>query len=463
MANLLRASWYTAVNLHDHGRPVLVHCSDGWDRTPQIVSLAQLMIDPFYRTVRGFQVLVQREWLEFGHKFADRCGLLGGCDDLNERCPVFIQFLDCVHQLMQQFPTAFQFNDAYLVKMVQHVYSNLFGTFLWNTVQERVQHRIAERSHSLWTFLLDKSSDLSNYLYQDSEQPLWPSYQVRDLHFWSRVYLADFGGTSCQAEGCGYGSSCGVNSVSATSSISTAAAASVASTSSVSAESSLVVHNNVSSNSPCSSGYATPQQTALTDSMVDTLPWRSFGLGGDDHHHPIRRNVMEESTDTIVDDRPGHGGVSSAGTDHHDDDGHDFDDSFPLLEPIAVVGSVDDAPSPPPPPVPESSRVNGRRIAVVAADEEEPSEDMAALYRSKEDCPTCLQNWDLLKRKQSSAEPAVGPPPLPSAMGAGVPTPAYASCLNFDLDGLMPCVDRQQIRLRQILAAKDVSNKLKFN
>ena len=115
MSNLLRASWYTAINLEEHGRPVLVHCSDGWDRTPQIVSLAQLMIDPFYRTFKGFQILVQREWLEFGHKFADRCGLLGGCEDLNERCPVFLQFLDCVHQLLKQFPTAFEFNHAYLV------------------------------------------------------------------------------------------------------------------------------------------------------------------------------------------------------------------------------------------------------------------------------------------------------------------------------------------------------------
>lgn len=52
MAKLLRASWYTAVNLEEQGRPVLVHCSDGWDRTPQIVSLAQLMIDPFYRTLK---------------------------------------------------------------------------------------------------------------------------------------------------------------------------------------------------------------------------------------------------------------------------------------------------------------------------------------------------------------------------------------------------------------------------
>lgn len=32
-------------------RPVLVHCSDGWDRTPQIVALAKLLLDPYYRTV----------------------------------------------------------------------------------------------------------------------------------------------------------------------------------------------------------------------------------------------------------------------------------------------------------------------------------------------------------------------------------------------------------------------------
>lgn len=32
-------------------RPVLAHCSDGWDRTPQIVALAKLLLDPYYRTI----------------------------------------------------------------------------------------------------------------------------------------------------------------------------------------------------------------------------------------------------------------------------------------------------------------------------------------------------------------------------------------------------------------------------
>ncbi|XP_075912714.1 phosphatidylinositol-3,5-bisphosphate 3-phosphatase MTMR2-like isoform X2 [Petromyzon marinus] len=48
----------------------VVHCSDGWDRTAQVVSLALIMLDPHYRSLRGFQQLVHKEWLSFGHKFA---------------------------------------------------------------------------------------------------------------------------------------------------------------------------------------------------------------------------------------------------------------------------------------------------------------------------------------------------------------------------------------------------------
>ena len=33
---------------------ILVHCSDGWDRTAQLTSLAQLLLDPYYRTFEGF-------------------------------------------------------------------------------------------------------------------------------------------------------------------------------------------------------------------------------------------------------------------------------------------------------------------------------------------------------------------------------------------------------------------------
>ena len=68
-----------------------------------------------FAAVQGFRVLVEKEWLAFGHKFADRCGIGRCTDDTNERCPVFLQWLDAVHQLHTQNPRVFQFNQTFLV------------------------------------------------------------------------------------------------------------------------------------------------------------------------------------------------------------------------------------------------------------------------------------------------------------------------------------------------------------
>uniref|UniRef100_A0A8C2BIL6 phosphatidylinositol-3,5-bisphosphate 3-phosphatase n=1 Tax=Cyprinus carpio TaxID=7962 RepID=A0A8C2BIL6_CYPCA len=200
---LLKASLLVVNAVDRDHRPVLVHCSDGWDRTPQIVALAKVLLDPYYRTIEGFQVLVETEWLDFGHKFADRCGHGENAEDLNERCPVFLQWLDCVHQLQRQFPCSFEFNEAFLVKLAQHTYSCLFGTFLCNSGKEREDRHIQERTCSVWSLLRAANRSFRNMLYSShSETVLHPVCHVRNLMLWTAVYLPSSSPTTPSDDSC---------------------------------------------------------------------------------------------------------------------------------------------------------------------------------------------------------------------------------------------------------------------
>lgn len=33
---------------------VLIHCSDGWDRATQLITLTEIIMDPYYRTIKVF-------------------------------------------------------------------------------------------------------------------------------------------------------------------------------------------------------------------------------------------------------------------------------------------------------------------------------------------------------------------------------------------------------------------------
>ncbi|EME49333.1 hypothetical protein DOTSEDRAFT_40569 [Dothistroma septosporum NZE10] len=77
IANMLAGAESVARIVGLGGSHVLVHCSDGWDRTSQVAALAELMLDPYYRTLQGFITLVQKDFLSFGHKFNHRHGIQG--------------------------------------------------------------------------------------------------------------------------------------------------------------------------------------------------------------------------------------------------------------------------------------------------------------------------------------------------------------------------------------------------
>ena len=103
---------------------VLIHCSDGWDRSSQLITLSQILIDPYYRTIVGFAVLIEKDWLSFGHQFAKRNGFYYDKVDEDQRSPIFLQFLDCVHQLILQFPNSFEFNEDFLLFLAKYHTTN---------------------------------------------------------------------------------------------------------------------------------------------------------------------------------------------------------------------------------------------------------------------------------------------------------------------------------------------------
>ncbi|XP_011189334.2 myotubularin-related protein 2 [Zeugodacus cucurbitae] len=169
---------------------VVVHCSDGWDRTAQLTALSMLLLDPYYRTLRGFEVLIEKEWLSFGHKFQQRIGHGDNRHSDADRSPVFLQFIDCVWQVSQQFPNAFEFNEHFLITIIDHLYSCRFGTFLYNTEAERVAEDLKHKTVSLWTYI---NGSLNQYLNplafsHGAQTVLRPIASMRYVKLWKGLY-----------------------------------------------------------------------------------------------------------------------------------------------------------------------------------------------------------------------------------------------------------------------------------
>ncbi|XP_057475302.1 phosphatidylinositol-3-phosphatase myotubularin-1-like isoform X2 [Actinidia eriantha] len=235
--NVLAGSAWIAARVALESASVLVHCSDGWDRTSQLVSLASLMLDPYYRTFKGFQAVVEKDWLAFGHPFSDRVGMPTLCGSgsvlyelsrqsstgsfpsspmrqasgsftsqaqssshaqtSNNYSPIFLQWVDCVSQLLRMYPFAFEFSSAFLVDFLDCMLSSRFGNFLCNSEKERQQSGISDTCGCLWMYLADlRASEGSSHVHYNlfydpskHEGPLLPPAAALAPTLWPQFHL----------------------------------------------------------------------------------------------------------------------------------------------------------------------------------------------------------------------------------------------------------------------------------
>nr|GEW25457.1 phosphatidylinositol-3-phosphatase myotubularin-1-like isoform X1 [Tanacetum cinerariifolium] len=235
--NVLAGSAWIAARVALESASMLVHCSDGWDRTSQLVALASLLLDPYYRTINGFQALVEKDWLAFGHPFAERAGLpsFSGSDNTplelsrhsstpnitlssmrlssasftsqapvssnaqpsNHYSPIFLQWVDCVSQLLRMYPFAFEFSSAFLVDFLDLVLSCRFGNFMCNNDNEREKAGVFEASECLWMYMADmraskRSSHVHYNLFYDPSKhdgPLLPPAAALAPTLWPQFHL----------------------------------------------------------------------------------------------------------------------------------------------------------------------------------------------------------------------------------------------------------------------------------
>ncbi|XP_078077346.1 myotubularin-related protein 12 isoform X3 [Mustelus asterias] len=155
---LENASWLEAIRqclkkaldivecLEHHNASVVLVEENCSDLCCLISSLVQVIIDPYFRTISGFQSLIQKEWVMGCHCFLDRCNLLRNND---KEAPVFLLFLECVWQLLQQYPPAFEFTETYMTILSDSMYIPIFSTFLFNSPWQRDNNQMLDEDRRM--------------------------------------------------------------------------------------------------------------------------------------------------------------------------------------------------------------------------------------------------------------------------------------------------------------------------
>ncbi|CAL8282975.1 unnamed protein product [Boreogadus saida] len=88
-----------------------------------------------------------------------------------------------------QFPAAFEFNELFLVSVLDHLYICLFGTFLCSSEREKGAQELQSKTKSLWSYINSQPEEFTNPFFVDQEHHvLYPLASSRHLELWTGYY-----------------------------------------------------------------------------------------------------------------------------------------------------------------------------------------------------------------------------------------------------------------------------------
>ncbi|XP_025263877.1 myotubularin-related protein 10-B isoform X2 [Camponotus floridanus] len=167
-----------------------------------ISSLAQLLLDPHFRTITGFQSLLQKEWIAGGHPFCDRLGHIVKSN--SGKSPLFLLYLDCVWQSYQQYPTEFEFTETYLTTLWDAAHISIFDTFIFNCERDRTVAAMDPNTplvlRSVWDWR-EQFNDQDILLFYnplfishdikkiENRTIIKPLYTISSLELWTQCYF----------------------------------------------------------------------------------------------------------------------------------------------------------------------------------------------------------------------------------------------------------------------------------
>ena len=203
-SNIEKSQWYNSIviliessfkiyNSIINGHNVLVHCSDGWDRTTQLCSMSQILLEKRYRTIDGFINLIEKDWLSFGHQFKYRNNYTN-IENSKEFCPIFIQFLDSLYQIMKQNYCEFEYNFDFLVFLAKECLNGRYGTFLFNNDYERHIYYAHKYTVSIWDYVKENEMQFINPIYNNNNEDnnnksIELTFNPKKICFWRDYFL----------------------------------------------------------------------------------------------------------------------------------------------------------------------------------------------------------------------------------------------------------------------------------